>query len=107
MSSPFSFVWSTFTLLSSSINSKDPNRGRCFWCFTYLPQAVSRVAFDENENEREKGERKRWVLSFLRGGRGGGVTEVDLRLSPVLPILRGGQRWRAYGETDCLLVGGT
>ena len=40
--------------------------------------AVSRVAFDENENEREKGERKRWVLSFLRGGRGGGVTEVDL-----------------------------
>ena len=36
MSSPFSFVRSAFTLLSSSINSKDPNRGRCFWCFTYL-----------------------------------------------------------------------
>jgi hypothetical protein len=39
---------------------------------------VTGVAFDVHENEREKGERERWVLSFLRGGRGGGVTEVDL-----------------------------
>ena len=52
------------------------------------------MAFDENENEREKGERKRWVLSFLRGGRGGGVTEVDLQSSalssPSSGVARGG-----------------
>ena len=46
---------------------------------------MSRVAFDENENETDKGERKRWVLSFLRGGRGGGVTEVDLQPYPPHP----------------------
>ena len=61
------------------------------------------MAFDENENAREKGEREARGGSSLSSG----VAEVEGSrkwiFSPVLPVLRGSQRWRAYGE----MIGGS